>query len=68
MEKTKTTPTRRKKKPSVSTEGLSERPISEVQILLNVHLWMEEGAAVPPLALAMVGDLLSCSPCEVRDQ
>jgi hypothetical protein len=52
---------------TASAKGPSEAPLSTVQVLLNIHLWSREGADAPPLAFAMVGDLLSASSCEVRD-
>src|ERR1035441_3208363 len=67
MEKTKTSSGKRKKKASVSSEGLPEAPIPSIPVLLHVHLWTEQGGDAPQSAREMVGDLLSASPCEVRD-
>jgi hypothetical protein len=64
MEKTRTTPAKKRKKPAA--EGLSEGRGSAAPVLLNVYLWDAEGNDIPPLAVAMVGDLLASSPCELH--
>jgi len=67
MEKSKTSSGKRKKKESSSAEGLAEAPGPSIHVLLQVHLWTEHGADAPQSVREMVVDLLSATPCEVRD-
>jgi hypothetical protein len=67
MEKSKTSSGKRKKKESSSAEGLAEAPGPSIHVLLQIHLWTEHGADAPQSVREMVVDLLSATPCEVRD-
>jgi hypothetical protein len=67
MEKSNVSSGKTKKKASGSAEGPLATPNPSVHVLLDVHLWSEQGGDVPKSAREMVRDLLSASPCEVRD-
>jgi hypothetical protein len=69
MAKSSTSSGKGKKNPALPREStVVALAASGTTIGLCVRMWTEQGYEAPPMALAMIEDLLAASPCEVKDR